>query len=155
VWHSRTVASIALLGCWAACAAVFARYGGEGERKLVPGLLLAVNLQALGWLSLEGMDIGSRLGAARWAAEAAQFGLSAVWVLYAAAAIGVGFRWRLQAARWGGILLMLLVVAKVYLFDLGFLALGYRVLSFVVLALVLLGVSYLYQRQGSSGRMPV
>jgi uncharacterized membrane protein len=42
----------------------------------------------------------------------------------------------------------------VYAFDLGFLALGYRVLSFLVLALILLGVSYLYQRSGPTGRRP-
>jgi uncharacterized membrane protein len=147
LFHSRAAGALAALGSWIACAWVLSRYGGEEERRSVPGLVLAVNLQALAWLSLEAMDIGGRLGPAQWAREASQFGLSAVWVGYAAAAIWVGFRRHLQGARWGGMALLLAAVAKVYLFDLGFLALGYRVLSFLVLALVLLGVSYLYQRQ--------
>jgi uncharacterized membrane protein len=132
---------------WAVGAWMLYRNGTEWERQGVPSLVLAANLQALAWLSLEAMDVAGRVGPANWAREASQFGLSAVWVLYGAVSIWIGFRRHLPPVRWGGMALLLAAVGKVYLFDLGFLALGYRVLSFLVLALVLLGVSYLYQQQ--------
>jgi hypothetical protein len=152
--HSRTAAALAAITAWMAGAWVFYRFGTEWERNGVPGLVTMVNLQALGWLSIEAMDVAGRAGPRDWAREAAQFGLSAVWTLYGAGAILVGFLRQRREVRWGGMALLLLTVAKVYAFDLGFLALGYRVLSFLVLALILLGVSYLYQRSGPTGRRP-
>jgi len=150
--HSRSVAALSAVIAWVAVAWVLSRDGGDDERPAVPYLVLVANLQALGWISLEAMDAGLRLGGARWAAEASQFGLSAAWIAYAAVAIGIGF-WRDRlTVRWGGAALLLLTVAKVYLFDLSSLALGYRVLSFLALAVVLLGVSYLYQRRGAAQR---
>jgi uncharacterized membrane protein len=148
--HSRSAGSLAAIAVWVAAAWIYHRWGTPAERSLLPVLVLGANLQALGWISLEVVDMGTRLGGAQWAREAAQLGLSAAWMLYAAASIGVGFRWDRIAVRWGGVALLLVAVAKAYLFDLSFLALGYRVLSFLVLALVLLGVSYLYQRKGSA-----
>lgn len=149
--HSRSLASVAAIGVWVAAAWVYHRWGNAAERALLPVLVLGANLQALGWISLEAVDLGTRLAGAQWAHEAAQLGLSAAWMLYAAASIGVGFRRDSMAVRWGGVVLLLLAVAKAYLFDLSFLALGYRVLSFLILALVLLGVSFLYQQRGSGG----
>jgi hypothetical protein len=146
--HPRSAAVLSALAAWIATAWVVHRSGTEPERAALPALVVIANLHALGWVSLEAMDLGLRLGGAAWANAAAQLGLSAAWILYAAAAIGTGF-WRdNRAVRWGGVILLLLAVAKVYLFDLGFLALGYRVLSFLILAVVLFGVSYLYQKSG-------
>lgn len=155
LFHSRSAGSVAAIGIWAAAAWVYHRWGTATERSVLPFLVLGANLQALGWISMEAVDLGTRLAGTQWAREAAQLGLSASWVLYAAAAIGIGFRRDSMAVRWGGVALLLLAVAKVYLFDLSFLALGYRVLSFLILALVLLGVSYLYQQRGvrEVGRM--
>lgn len=149
--HSRSVGALCAVCVWSAAAWIYHRWGSETERSVLPVLVLGANLQALGWISLEAVDLGARLAGAQWAQAAAQLGLSASWVLYAAAAIGIGFRRDSLAVRWGGVALLLLAVAKVYLFDLGFLALGYRVLSFLLLALVLLGVSYLYQQRGTGG----
>ncbi|MGV3723176.1 MAG: DUF2339 domain-containing protein, partial [Actinomycetota bacterium] len=147
--HTRSVAALSVLTAWIALAWQFSRSDNDDERGVAPYLVLIANLLALGWISLEAIDIGRQLGGAKWAAEAAQFGLSTAWIAYAATAIGLGF-WRDRlTVRWGGAALLLLTVAKVYLFDLSFLALGYRVLSFLVLAVVLLGVSYLYQRRGA------
>lgn len=148
-FHPRMAAAAAVLAAWIASAWTFYRHGTADERAAAPLVAALANLQALGWLSLEAMDAGARLGPTAWAREASQFALSAVWMGYAACAILVGFRRQLSAVRWGGLGLLLAAVAKVYLYDLGFLALGYRVLSFLVLAVVLLGISYQYQRRAS------
>jgi uncharacterized membrane protein len=147
--HSRSASALAAVAVWVAAAWVYYRWGNPAERALLPVLVLGANLQALGWISMEAVDLGAQLADPQWARQAAQLGLSAAWMLYAASSIGVGFRWDRAAVRWGGVALLLLAVAKAYLFDLSFLGLGYRVLSFMILAVVLLGVSYLYQRRGA------
>ncbi len=145
--HSRSVAALAGVATWALCALAFRRYGNETERQQVPVFVVTANLLALAWLCTEAMEAAVRFGPPGWAREGAQFALSATCALYAAALIVVGLRREIPAARWGGIVLLLLAVLKVYLFDLGFLALGYRVMAFLVMAVVLLGISYLYQRR--------
>jgi hypothetical protein len=75
-----------------------------------------------------------------------QVGLSILWTLYAAAALAWGFVRSIPAVRYGALALFGIVVGKVFLVDLAELQAVYRILSFFVLGLVLLGVSYLYQR---------
>lgn len=150
--HSRSLAALAALAGWIACARTLLRHGGEDERALVPVLYVGANLLGLGWLSVEAWDVAGRLGPAAWSAQASQFGISAVWVLFAAAAIAVGFAREQQETRWGGLALLLAAVVKVFLFDLSFLGSGFRMLSCLVLGVVLLGVSYYYQQRAAPGR---
>lgn len=141
--NSRAAAMLALTAAAAACAVVTFRWGVREERDAAPAFALLANVALLGWLSIEASNAAGRLTGA---ADAPGFALSAVWVLYAAAAILLGFRRDVQSARWGGMILLGVAVIKVYLVDTASLALGYRVLSFLVLALVLLGISFVYQR---------
>ena len=83
---------------------------------------------------------------------AAQLGLSILWVVYALAQIVPGFKWKSVALRWQGLALMGLTIAKVFLFDLSFLARFYRIVSFFALGLVLLGVSFFYQKMASAAK---
>ncbi|MFN3649242.1 MAG: DUF2339 domain-containing protein [Armatimonadota bacterium] len=154
LFHSRSAAALSALAGWSLCAWVFLTRGSEAERALVPAVVAAANLQALGWLSIEAMDAAGRLGTTGWGGDPAKFALSAVWTLYGCAAILIGFRRGSEAVRWGGMALLLAAVVKVYLFDLSFLQAGYRVLSFLVLAVVLLGVSYAYQRRAREPQSP-
>ena len=55
-------------------------------------------------------------------------------------------RWKSVALRWQGLILMGVAIAKVFLFDLSFLSSFYRIVSFFALGLVLLGVSFFYQK---------
>ncbi len=61
-------------------------------------------------------------------------------------ALGIVKRW--AGARWLGLILLCAAVLKVFIFDLGFLTLPYRMLSFGVLGLILLGVAWAYSRYG-------
>jgi hypothetical protein len=91
------------------------------------------------------------LDAARHLEWKLQVGLSVLFTLYAAAALAWGFARRIPAVRYGALSLFGIVIVKVFLIDLAELQAIYRILSFFVLGLVLLGVSYAYQRRRPGG----
>jgi uncharacterized membrane protein len=78
--------------------------------------------------------------------------VSAWWLLYAAALVGVGFRLTLQPARVAGLAVAGMAVLKVVFFDLSSLDALYRVGSVFLLALVALSLAYLYYRSDHSER---
>lgn len=51
------------------------------------------------------------------------------------------------AVRWQGLALLCLAIGKAFFFDLSFLTTFYRIVSFFVLGLVLLAVSFFYQKR--------
>ena len=71
---------------------------------------------------------------------------SIAWALYALALLAVGVRGKSRGARWLSLALMMVTVAKVFLYDLGELEDLYRVASLLGLAVSLIGVSFAYQR---------
>ncbi|GAA5344586.1 DUF2339 domain-containing protein [Planifilum fimeticola] len=75
-----------------------------------------------------------------------QLTLSMVWILYSLALMAVGIWRRKQGARMMAIGLFGLTILKLFLFDLSFLETLYRIISFIVLGLILIGVSYVYSR---------
>jgi hypothetical protein len=79
---------------------------------------------------------------------AAGLAVSAWWLVFAAALIGLGFRRNLKQARVAGLAVAGLAVIKVLLFDLASLDALYRVGSVFILGLVFLLLAYLYHRQG-------
>jgi uncharacterized membrane protein len=86
------------------------------------------------------------------ASLASGLAVSAWWLLYAAALVGVGFRLALQPARVAGLAVAGLAVLKVVFFDLSSLDALYRVGSVFLLALVALSLAYLYYRFDRSER---
>jgi hypothetical protein len=94
------------------------------------------------------------LDAARHLEWKLQVGLSVLFTLYAAAALAWGFARKIPAVRYGALGLFGIVIVKVFLIDLAELQAIYRILSFLVLGLVLLGVSYVYQRLRPGGGGP-
>jgi uncharacterized membrane protein len=75
-----------------------------------------------------------------------QVGLSVLWAIYAAAALSWGFVRSRASVRYAALALLGVTVLKVFLVDLAAVRTVYRVLSFLVLGVVLLGVSLLYQK---------
>jgi uncharacterized membrane protein len=61
--------------------------------------------------------------------------------------VGTGLAVRQSSLRWIGMAVMALTVAKVFVVDLSGLAGIYRVTGFIIVGLLLMGVSYLYQRR--------
>ncbi|MGH7787764.1 MAG: DUF2339 domain-containing protein, partial [Candidatus Binatia bacterium] len=71
---------------------------------------------------------------------------SIVWALYALLLLGVGMARRSTGLRWASLGLLLVTIAKVFLYDLGELRDLYRVASLLGLAVSLILVSLAYQR---------
>ena len=74
------------------------------------------------------------------------FTYSALWMAYGAMLMVVGF-WRTSAfVRWQALLLIAATIVKVFIYDTSQLDRIYRILSFVVLGVLLLAISFAYQR---------
>ena len=122
------------------------------EERLAFGVVgLCTNIVTLWALSCEVWDYWSPSGFEdeRRSDLAQQLGLSLLWTTYATALVAAGVRWRNTALRWQGLALLGLVALKVFLYDLSSLEAIYRIVSFMVLGLLLLGVSFFYQRASS------
>jgi len=76
----------------------------------------------------------------------AQFSYSALFMLYGSALLAVGFLKRSAFLRWQALILIAATIAKVFLLDMSDLSSGLRILSFIGLGVLLLCVSYVYQR---------
>ena len=75
-----------------------------------------------------------------------EFSYSAWSMIYGAALMAAGF-WRRSAfLRWQALVVLALSIAKVFLFDISHLSQGYRVISFLGLGVLLLAISFAYQR---------
>jgi uncharacterized membrane protein len=75
-----------------------------------------------------------------------QVTLSVIWLLYAIGLLIVGLWRRTRWIRLGAMALLGFIILKIFLYDLSFLGPAYRSISFAGLGVILLGVSYLYQR---------
>src|SRR6266478_3076365 len=133
------------------------RYATENEKPFLGVALVALNLLALIALTREAADYydrqlaASRLGRTGYAGAAQlrlarDFSYSAIWLVYGAALMAVGFWKRSAFTRWQALFLIAVTIVKVFLYDVSQLEQGYRILSFVALGAVLLAISFIYQR---------
>jgi uncharacterized membrane protein len=77
---------------------------------------------------------------------ARDFTYSALWMAYGALLMVIGF-WRRSAfVRWQALVLIAFTIGKVFLYDVSELDRGYRIVSFIVLGVLLLAISFMYQR---------
>jgi len=139
-------------------------HASEREHPFLQLATIFLNLLALIALTLEASDYfdrqlalvyhpGFNYGyAAAYAANYAQlrlereFSYSAIWLLYGVALMAVGFARKSSFIRWQSLVLIAFTIAKVFLYDVSALDKGFRILSFVALGAVLLGISFVYQR---------
>ena len=73
--------------------------------------------------------------------------MSLLWTAYASGLIALGVSRESALLRWQALVLFGLVAVKVFIYDSSFLERFYRIVSFFILGLVLLTVSFLYQRK--------
>ena len=73
--------------------------------------------------------------------------MSVVWAVYAGLVVLAGFLRQRRPLRVLGIVLLAATVLKVFLVDMQALDRGYRIVAFVVLGVLLLAISRLYQRE--------
>jgi uncharacterized membrane protein len=147
--------AIAILGgiVWAAD-----RSASDRERPIVRIAAIALNLLALWALTLEADSYFGR-ELAQWNAAhhratnylgyqqiqfARNLSYSVIWLLYGAGLMLFGFWKRSVFVRWQAIVLLAVTIGKVFVFDTSNLQEGYRILSFIALGVVLMGMSYIY-----------
>lgn len=75
-----------------------------------------------------------------------QLSLSGTWLVYSVVLMVLGLWRKLRALRIAAFVLFGITILKIFLYDLSFLDTLYRIFSFIALGLVLLGVSFAYQR---------
>jgi uncharacterized membrane protein len=138
------------------------RRDDETARVVAMVGIISINLLALRVLSLEVADYNRRqivlarplpgpLRPEFWSQYrsleiARDFTYSALWMGYGALLMVIGF-WRKSAfVRWQALILIALTIGKVFIYDLSRLERIYRILSFVVLGILLLAISFAYQR---------
>jgi uncharacterized membrane protein len=118
------------------------------ELLLFGGLAVAINVFALVALSLELWDhFGHQPGLGLDSGLAQHLSLSLLWTAYASGLITLGVKRESALLRWQALVLFGLVVLKVFVYDSSYLERFYRIVSFLILGLVLLVVSFLYQRK--------
>lgn len=168
-FETTTLIFNARMGTYAVAIAVLgamAWYGQRREDELgrqgTTIAVIALNVLALMALSHEVADYYSRQQAAilpnansqgyssyenRRSLQLAE-GLtySALWMGYGAMLMIVGF-WRRSAfIRWQALVLIAVTIVKVFVYDFSELDRGYRIVSFIVLGVLLLAISFVYQR---------
>jgi uncharacterized membrane protein len=74
------------------------------------------------------------------------FTYSALWMTYGAVLMTVGFWKRTAFLRWQAIILIAVTIGKVFIYDVSQLDRGYRIVSFIILGVLLLAISFVYQR---------
>jgi uncharacterized membrane protein len=114
--------------------------------------VVAINLLALVALTAEVSDFYSqKMTSGLWVEIhglrlARDFTYSALWMGYGAALLVVGFNKRSAFLRWQALILIAVTVVKVFTYDVSELEKGYRILSFIILGALLLGISFVYQK---------
>ena len=145
--------------------AMIAWYGSQREdetgQQASRLAIISINVLALEALSREVIDYFSRQFSAvsvpgRWNPGetdrlrdleiARHFTFSALWMGYGAMLMIIGFWRRSSFVRWQALVLIAATIFKVFTSDVWQLDRGYRVISFIVLGVLLLAISFGYQR---------
>lgn len=133
------------------------RSASETEKRFIQVAAVVLNLLALRALTLEAADYFARqeihaYNVTGYSTDYEQFwwmrkfSYSAIWLIYGAALMAVGF-WKKSAfIRWQALVLIAVTILKVFLYDSRNLNTGYRILSFIALGAVLLAISFVYFR---------
>src|ERR1700688_224486 len=151
--------AVAVLG---AVAWYAAKREDESARAVAAIAVVALNALALIALTLEAADYYSRQmigyrptfngGTPAYATDLRRieierdFTYSALWMAYGAMLMIVGFLRRSAFVRWQALLLIAATIVKVFVYDVSQLDKGYRIVSFIVLGVLLLAISFVYQR---------
>jgi uncharacterized membrane protein len=113
-------------------------------------LMLSLEIHAYWWAEPSRAD-WVQLGQHRMYA---QFSYSALFMIFGAILLGIGFWKRTAFLRWQALVLLAAAIGKVFLFDVSELSQGYRVLSFLGLGALLLAISFAYQKDWLGLRNP-
>ncbi|HEY0080339.1 MAG TPA: DUF2339 domain-containing protein [Pyrinomonadaceae bacterium] len=163
-WHTpffnQTFFAFALVvAALAVLLRAYARSGDSIDKResafIRPALVVVANLLAVVVLSAEASGyFEARIRARRPESGelgdlrlAQQLALSVIWTIYGGAMLAYGHLRGNRMLRLMALFLLGATILKVFFFDLVSLDRVYRIVSFIVLGLILLAVSYLYQKR--------
>lgn len=122
---------------------------GRGERwahwAWIAGGVTAVYVLSIGVVGAFATQVGGSIATDELRTQG-QVALSVLWAILGLSSFVVGLRGRSDDLRHGGLALLALATAKVFLFDLSALDVAYRVISLIALGLLLLSGAWLFQR---------
>jgi uncharacterized membrane protein len=159
VLNARFATYLVAIGILGGIVGAGERFATEGEKPFVRFAGVILNLLALIALTLEVSDYFGRQLTYLYQTHqygryetlqqiefARNFSYSAIWLAYGVGMMTFGF-WRRSAfVRWQALALIAFTIGKVFLYDVSMLQQGYRILSFIALGVVLMGISYIYHR---------
>ena len=122
-------------------------------RSTLAQLIAPALVIALAWGSAEQTLYAFEL-VGRRNAPLAHLLVSLEWTLIGAGLLLGGVQASLRGVRLMGLDMLALTTTKLFLYDLGFLEMPYRALSFAGLGLALIGVAWLYSRYGTADARP-
>ena len=154
IFNARFATYVVAIAVLAGIAVLGKQHAAQHERPFLQLAVIALNLLALIALTREAADYFDRqmLGIGNhWQYDhqlfvVRGFTYSAIWLIYGAALMAVGFRNRSAFLRWQALILIAFTTGKIFLYDVSQLGGSYRILSFIALGAVLLGISFIYQR---------
>jgi uncharacterized membrane protein len=151
LWNARFATFAVVVACFTAAYAFMKNSGvtlDATESTMFAVLGIGANVYAVVAFSLEVWDVFGRIGSLdidRGLAQ--QLALSTLWLLYALGLMVAGMQRKSASVRWQALALLAVVIVKVFLFDLSSLDRFYRIMSFLLLGVVLLLISFFYQRR--------
>ncbi len=159
IFNERFATYLVAIGVLAAIVAAGYRAASPREMPFVHVAAVLLNVLALVALTLEAADYFNReltnwFGTHNIVSHTAtqqiifqrNLSFSAIWLAYGAALMVYGF-WKMSPfIRWQALVLIAFTVGKVFLYDVSALQQGYRIVSFIALGVVLMVLSYAYQR---------
>jgi uncharacterized membrane protein len=140
-WHLLSFAGMLGLGglCFWNLRSRVNLHGDMGKFLIWGFSILAIILMSLELEHVLGM-MGMRTGISR------KVGYPILWGIMGFGMIALGMREKLLALRIGGLALFLLILLKLFLFDIRDVSAGGKIAAFVSLGVLLLVISFMYQR---------
>jgi uncharacterized membrane protein len=154
IFNARFATYLAAIAVLGGIAGFGRSRASRNEMPFIYIALVLLNILALNALTWEATDYFARQQGPggydfvwhQQKAIARDFSFSAIWLVYGAALMTIGFAKRSAFVRWQALILIGFTILKVFLYDLSNLGGSYRILSFIGLGAVLLAISFIYQR---------
>ncbi|MDP9337295.1 MAG: DUF2339 domain-containing protein [Acidobacteriota bacterium] len=154
IFNARFATYVIAIAILAGIAALGKQHASEKEKAFLPLAVVTLNLLALIALTWEAADYFYQqlaVTASYWPRYhqifiVRSFTYSAIWLIYGTVLMAVGFRTRSAFVRWQALILIAFTTGKIFLYDMSQLGGSFRILSFIALGAVLLGISFIYQR---------
>jgi uncharacterized membrane protein len=154
IFNARFATYVVAIAVLVGIAILGKQHAAQNERPFLQLAVIALNLLALIALTRGAADyfdrqmlgIGNHWQYDHQLSVVRGFTYSAIWLIYGAALMAVGFRNRSAFLRWQALILIAFTTGKIFLYDVSQLGGSYRILSFIALGAVLLGISFIYQR---------